>query len=204
MNVLAACDFDLNFTYVMAGWEGTAGDGKLYDAALRKGLRIDEDKYDIMDSGFALTTKSLTPYRGKRYHLKEFARGRRRPQTKEELFNLRHAQLRNVVERIFGVLKKRFPVLVTAVEYDYKFQVDLVLALCMLHNFIRRHGHDTIEQEVADEVRRQNEEHMGPNDVPLFSEALESSEAKMWRDQIAQDMWNQYRSTQRARRNRNS
>ncbi|ETV79971.1 hypothetical protein H257_07167 [Aphanomyces astaci] len=150
MNVLTACDFD--FTFVMAGWEGTAGDGKLYDAALRMGLHIDDAKFDILDAGFALTTKARTSYRGKRYHLKEFARGRQRPQSKEEFFNLRHAQLRNVVERIFGILKKRFLVLVCPVEYNYKFQVDLVLALCLLHNFIRQHGNDSFEEEVVDEI----------------------------------------------------
>ncbi|ETV83121.1 hypothetical protein H257_04846 [Aphanomyces astaci] len=82
MNILAACDFDLNFTFVMAGWEGTAGDGKLYDAALRMGLHIDDAKFDILDAGFALTTKALTLYRANRYHLKEFARGRQRPRRK--------------------------------------------------------------------------------------------------------------------------
>lgn len=33
-----------------------------------------------------------------------------RPQNKEELFNLRHAQLRNAIERILGVVKCRFPI----------------------------------------------------------------------------------------------
>ena len=34
-----------------------------------------------------------------------------RPQNKYELFNLRHAQARNIIERIFGVLKNRFQIL---------------------------------------------------------------------------------------------
>ena len=50
-------------------------------------------------------------HRGVRYHLKEWERGNRRPQNKEELFNLRHSSLRNVIERTFGVLKKRFGIL---------------------------------------------------------------------------------------------
>jgi len=45
----------------------------------------------------------LTPYRGVRYHLKEWAKGNLKPQNKEELFNLRYSKLRNVIERIFGV-----------------------------------------------------------------------------------------------------
>ena len=31
-----------------------------------------------------------------------------KPKDKKELFNLRYAQLRNMVERIFGILKRRF------------------------------------------------------------------------------------------------
>ncbi len=41
----------------------------------------------------------LTPYRGVRYHLKEWGRANERPQNKEELFNLRHSSRRNVIER---------------------------------------------------------------------------------------------------------
>ncbi|KAH9149347.1 hypothetical protein AeRB84_007564 [Aphanomyces euteiches] len=69
MNVLAACDFDLMFTYVLAGWEGSATDGKVYADALTKGYALPVDLFDIMDAGFALTTKALTPYRSTRYHL---------------------------------------------------------------------------------------------------------------------------------------
>ena len=46
----------------------------------------------------------ITPYRGERYHLKEYSK--RAPQNKQELFNHRRASLRNVIERSFGVLKK--------------------------------------------------------------------------------------------------
>src|SRR5215471_13726721 len=34
-----------------------------------------------------------------------------RPRNEKELYNLRHASLRNVIERIFGVSKKRFKIL---------------------------------------------------------------------------------------------
>jgi len=61
-----------------------------------------------------------------------------RPRTKEELFNLRHSQLRNVVERIFGVLKRKFPILRAQPEYPMQSQVKIVLALTGLHNFIRK------------------------------------------------------------------
>ena len=47
----------------------------------------------------------LGPYRGQRYHLPDFRRGR--PISgKEEIFNHSHSSLRSVIERTFGVLKK--------------------------------------------------------------------------------------------------
>ncbi|XP_060188606.1 uncharacterized protein LOC132617582 [Lycium barbarum] len=35
-NVLAACSFDLKFTYVLAGWEGTASDSRIMKEALNR------------------------------------------------------------------------------------------------------------------------------------------------------------------------
>ncbi|MCL7033752.1 hypothetical protein MKW94_017646, partial [Papaver nudicaule] len=34
-NVLAVCDFDMKFTYVLAGWEGSAHDGRVLNSAVR-------------------------------------------------------------------------------------------------------------------------------------------------------------------------
>jgi hypothetical protein len=60
-----------------------------------------------------------------------------RPRNYKELFNFRHAQLRNVIERIFGVMKKHFRVLLLPQEYPIEVQVQLVSALVVMHNFIR-------------------------------------------------------------------
>jgi len=45
-NVLAAVDFDLKFTYVLAGWEGSAHDVTILADALERddGLRVAEGK----------------------------------------------------------------------------------------------------------------------------------------------------------------
>ncbi|KAL7216458.1 hypothetical protein ACSBR1_028405 [Camellia fascicularis] len=49
----------------------------------------------------------LAPFHSQRYHLQEFHS--RHYSGPKELFNHRHSLLRNVIERTFGVLKKRFP-----------------------------------------------------------------------------------------------
>jgi hypothetical protein len=68
--------------------------------------------------------------------------GANRPQNQRELFNLRHSSLRVTVERAFGALKNRFRILDNKPFYPYKTQVKLVLACCILHNWILRHGMD--------------------------------------------------------------
>jgi len=62
-----------------------------------------------------------------------------RPANKEELFNLHHSSARNVIERIFGVMKHRFRILLLAPEYSLEIQARIPAALAAIHNFIRSH-----------------------------------------------------------------
>ena len=118
-NVMAAVDFDMKFTYVLPGfliilnnykcWEGSAHDSKVFNSAVTNHhFNIPTEKFYIADGGYGLSKQVLTPYRGARYHLKEFKNGTQGPQNYKEYFNMRHSSLRNVVERVFGMLKKRF------------------------------------------------------------------------------------------------
>ncbi|XP_047951638.1 protein ALP1-like isoform X2 [Salvia hispanica] len=109
-NTLAVCDPQLRFTYLLPGWEGSAADSRiLRDAVTRPlGLKVPKGCYYLCDSAYANADGFLTPYKGIRYHLKEWGVGRQAPQTPEELFNLRHTKARNVIERSFAVLKMRW------------------------------------------------------------------------------------------------
>uniref|UniRef100_A0A453MWS6 Uncharacterized protein n=2 Tax=Aegilops tauschii subsp. strangulata TaxID=200361 RepID=A0A453MWS6_AEGTS len=62
-NVLAAVDFDLRFTYVLAGWEGSAHDSYVLQDALSRpnGLKIPEGKYFLADAGFVARPSILFP-----------------------------------------------------------------------------------------------------------------------------------------------
>ena len=48
-NILAAVDFDLRFTYVLAGWEGSAHDALILADALERddGLRVPPGTYHL-------------------------------------------------------------------------------------------------------------------------------------------------------------
>ena len=80
------------------------------------------------------------PYKGVRYHLKEQAIAACHPRNAKEFFNLRYSSLCNIIEQIFGVLKKRFPILKVAAEFLLQSQVEIVSAFTTLHNFIRIHS----------------------------------------------------------------
>lgn len=143
-NVLAAVDFDLRFTYVLAGWEGSAHDALILSDALERsdGLIVPPGKFYLVDAGYAVRPGFLPPYRSTRYHLREFGGGNH-PLNPRELFNLRHSSLRVTIERAFGALKNRFKILYNKPFHPYPTQVKLVLACTILHNWILRYGLDS-------------------------------------------------------------
>jgi hypothetical protein len=102
-------NFDTIFSFVLEGCEGSAHDGKVLKDGFLKGLRVFPGKYNLGDAGYGFKRYCLTPFRGVRYHLKEWARGNSKPLNKEELFNMHHAYLRNIIERAFGIIKKKIP-----------------------------------------------------------------------------------------------
>lgn len=67
-----------------------------------------------------------------------------RPCNARELYNLRHAQLRNVIKCIFGVLKNCFRILQLPPEYSSDIQARIPPALCLVHNVICIHDPDEL------------------------------------------------------------
>ncbi|CAA0820202.1 Unknown protein [Striga hermonthica] len=152
VNVLGVCTQEMNFSYVLTGWEGSAADSRVLRDAVHRpgGLRVPTGNYYLCDGGYTNGPGFLAPYRGVRYHLDEFGEGNRLPRNHRELFNLRHARARNVIERAFGVLKMRWAVLRSKTYFDIRTQNKIILACCLLQNFIRMTMHvDPMENEAA-------------------------------------------------------
>ncbi|XP_048131248.1 putative nuclease HARBI1 [Rhodamnia argentea] len=189
-NVLCVCSFDMKFTFVYAGWEGSANDCRVLSAALETPrLQFPHpplDKYYVLDSSYAALSGFLTPFKGERYHPNDYRGRGRRPRTARELFNHRHSSLRNVIERSFGALKNRFSILRHMPPFIVRKQARIVIACCALHNYIRdqdkmdknfsRYGDPEypcgpIQEEVVDDI---------------FHE--EASEINMLRKSIANQM----------------
>ncbi|XP_059650323.1 uncharacterized protein LOC132296099 [Cornus florida] len=70
-NVIAACSFDMKFTFVWAGWEGSAHDSRILNEALgRPNLNFPKPpsgKYYVVDAGYANMPGYLAPYKGARW-----------------------------------------------------------------------------------------------------------------------------------------
>jgi hypothetical protein len=117
-----------------------------------------------------------------------------RPKNKEELFNLRHASARNVIERIFGVLKRHFRILVHPPHYDMDVQARIPPALCAIHNFIRIHDPDELAEYAEDSVDEQPGTRISDQGElahgPPNNQSRERASAR--RDQIAKAMWDSY------------
>ncbi|XP_047944172.1 uncharacterized protein LOC125190814 [Salvia hispanica] len=151
----------MRFLYFLPGWEGSAGDSRvLRDAVHREGgLRVPKGNYFLCDNGYANSEGFLTPYKGVRYHLKEWGVGTQRPQNAQEMFNLRHTKARNIIERAFVVVKMRWAVLRSASFYPIKIQIRMIMACFLLHNFIRGEmSHDPIEEALDVEISRNEED----------------------------------------------
>jgi len=92
-----------------------------------------------VDAGYPLQRGYLKPFPDTRYHLPDFARGGRPPEGRREIFNQAHSSLRSVIERSFGVWKKKWAILRGMPSYPFDRQAHIVMATMALHNFIRRH-----------------------------------------------------------------
>jgi len=135
-----------------------------------------------------LKPQILTPYHGVRYHLKEYSR--RGPHDARELFNHRHWLLRNVIERTSSVMKKCFPIIASGIEphYDLHTMTNIILACCILHNFLRGvDNDDSLVKEVDHELLQQDIQ-FPASQVPNDDHRLGS----YIRDTIVNEIWQDY------------
>ncbi|GFQ06518.1 putative nuclease harbi1, partial [Phtheirospermum japonicum] len=92
VNVLGVCDQNMNYIFLLTGWEGSAAESRvLRDAITRRNcLKIPNGQYYLCDGGYTNGPGLLAPCRGVRYHLNEWRSGAEGPHNFKELFNLHH------------------------------------------------------------------------------------------------------------------
>ncbi|KAL0344292.1 UNVERIFIED_CONTAM: hypothetical protein Sangu_1316600 [Sesamum angustifolium] len=145
--------------------------------------------YYLCDNGYVNADDFLTPYRGVRYHLREWDRSAGGSQNKEELFNLKHSSARNVIERTFKLLKVRWGILRSQSFYP-DVQSKIIIACCLLHNFIRN---EMLEDPFEHKLPNSREAGVETG-VDCISTIKGNDVWSAWRDELASSMYNEWMS----------
>jgi hypothetical protein len=98
-----------------------------------------------------------------------------------------------VIERIFGVIKRKYKILNTPPEYSIDTQSDLVLGLAALHNFCRGLDGSKVDDYIT-ELEGESEDTLQDRSVLLDQgdSTRQSKVMELKRDQIAEKMWLDY------------
>jgi hypothetical protein len=201
INTMAVVDFDGRFLYVLAGWEGSAHDWRVFLDSITRGFMIPCGKFILGDAGYNNSHRVLVPFRGIRYHLQELGISQMRPRTPEELYNLRHCELRIVVEMAFGLHKGKWRILTSKPVFPVETMIKVIYATAALVNFILDHDEDGSMPGWQDTVPGP----FGPIDPgDNFHETEMNGEEggapTVFRRAMAHDMWESYQQFLRVNR----
>lgn len=147
----------------------------------------------MVDAGYTNGEGFLAPYRGQRYHLNDWKDGCQ-PTTREEYFNMKHSSARNVIERAFAILKKRWAILRSPSYYPIKIENHIILACCLLHNYVR----NELKKDPFENIRFI--ENRDEEDADIVSSVETSPQWTSFRDNKATSMFVAWRASRRASR----
>lgn len=137
INVQMTCDADEKITSVDASWPGSTHDSRIWRRSI---ISNEISKYNgtaclLADSGYGITPWILTPFKLP-------------PRTQEQVaFNKQHSKERVTIERIFGQLKMRFPILANVCRVKLDKVPKVIVACVVLHN-IGKEINDIIDVDV--------------------------------------------------------
>lgn len=123
----AVCDASLKFLDIVARWPGSVHDSTIFNSSRLKARLLNREFGNgilLGDSGYACTSYLLTPL---------IATHNRA----EELYNESQIRTRNVIERCFGVWKRRFPALAYGMRTQIPTTLGAIVAAAVLQNIAR-------------------------------------------------------------------
>ena len=133
----------------------------------------------------------MTPYCNVRYWLSDFRSGGKAV-GREEIFNLYHARLRNVIERAFGVVKARFPILKKMAPYSFAAQTKIVMTCFSIHNFLQQVSvADRLfsEYDTEEELESDSDNRNQGSTTNNFFTAADQEFMLQFRDHIANELF---------------
>lgn len=148
INVQATCDAQERFTSVCAEWPGSVHDARIWRTSPVRGVisQFNGSACLLGDSGYGVSPWLVTPFK---------------PAVGEAQmnFNTTHSRERTIIERCFGQLKQRFPILANCVRLSLEKIPKVIVSCAVLHN-ISKHVNDDFDFDAGLNVNFQDGEEM--------------------------------------------
>lgn len=149
INTQVVCSAKLKIIDLVCRWPGSTHDNHIFEnSALKIRMQNGEMGNGVLlaDRGYALRAYVITPLEN--------------PQTEaENVFNEAQIRTRNVIERVFGVWKRRFPILSLGIRCKIPFNQMIIVACAVLQNIAVDHNEENFEDE-------NDGEEIGGNNIP--------------------------------------
>lgn len=122
------CDADYKFTNIVARWPGSTHDSTVFNNS-NVCYQFERGDYGnaviLGDGGYPIKSYLFTPLHN--------------PQNEAEaLYNEAHIRTRNVIERTFGIWKRRFPIIGLGMRCQVNLAQKIIVATAVLHNIARQ------------------------------------------------------------------
>lgn len=132
VNVQTICNSDLQIMDIVARWPGASHDSTIFNASsIRRKFEDGVMGHGVLlaDSGYEVRPYLLTPLNNPETHA-------------QQLYNESQIRTRNVVERSYGVWKRRFPVLAVGMRVKLQTVLNIIVATAVLHNIASNNGEE--------------------------------------------------------------
>ncbi|CAI6357630.1 unnamed protein product [Macrosiphum euphorbiae] len=126
LNIQAICDSQLKIMNIVARWPGSVHDSTIFDNSfIRAKFENNEfgNTFLLGDGGYPCRSYLLTPLLNPRTDA-------------ERKYQKAQIGTRNVVERLFGVWKRRFPVLAIGIRTKLSTTMNTIVATAVLYNIL--------------------------------------------------------------------
>ncbi|KAK3865591.1 hypothetical protein Pcinc_028813 [Petrolisthes cinctipes] len=123
LNVQGICDAQMKFINIVCSWPGSTHDARIFENS-RIYTKLEGGQYSghlLGDSGYGCSDFLMTPVLNPRTQ-------------KERNYNAAHVRTRNVIERAFGIWKRRFACLSIPLRTKLSTSKVIIMACAVLHN----------------------------------------------------------------------
>jgi len=130
LNVQAICNANLEIMDVVARYDGSTHDSRIFRESKRRALfeqGVYGDAVLVGDSGYASSSYMMIPLH--ECHTPA-----------EQLYNVSQIRTRNPIERFFGVWKRRFPIMALGLRVKLERVFPIITATLVLNNIAGRAG----------------------------------------------------------------